>query len=390
MWQKICQDYSMIPANFNADFSFSSKIPIFYDIFRRSITMTKTWKSLNCKRIELRYHKGPVLSMLMTHSTRLFTGDIDGTIHAWDVQNQTYIGPIYAHKEHVSCLAYHGNLLASGSRDREINIYNINELEHMANLTGHTDAVTSLAFSTSEPGIFFSGSVDRTIRIWDLNTKSCIRVLHGQENTISSIIFCPYVPLTHCQSTIEEEMVKSNQAGYLISGSSAQNIFLWDLKTSAKHECPQVMCTIMETNGPVTAMSLYNEHDENSDRSHTINEYVIERLPLNLPAFIAFAGIFDANVSVFSLPGLDRTYVESPVKHAGTIWSISTAPIHSKVVMASGDRTATVWDFKSKKCVTLGGFDSAVVSTSIPPQEEAICFGTEKGTVIIFDLQEFS
>ncbi|KAI7902536.1 WD40-repeat-containing domain protein [Cokeromyces recurvatus] len=393
VWRPICKEYSIIPDDDSSVFNWNTNIPIYYDLFRRSLTMAKTWKTLQCKRTELKYHKGPVLSMLITHLTRIFTGDIDGKIHVWNAEEQVYVKSIQAHTSHVSCLASHEQALASGSSDKTICIHDIKDFRHILTLRGHEGPVTALAYSTHINGHFvplISGSVDRTIRIWDSQRGICLKILHGQENTISSLTYCPSFPLQFCQSDIEYISVKENKAGYIVSGSSDHNIYLWDLKTSLINDVPEVISTIMETNGPITAMAVYDENTTECSKNKTINEYISARHPINIPPFVVYASVWDTTISVFSLPGLERTYVEAPNRHHGAIWSISVATIHSKILTTSGDRTAVMWDLKSpKKSITLSGFDSAVVSSAVSPQEEIICFGTEMGTIILLDLQEF-
>ncbi|KAI9485465.1 MAG: WD40-repeat-containing domain protein [Benjaminiella poitrasii] len=394
IWRQLCKEYSIIPNDTASVFSWNTNIPIYYDIFRRSLTMAKTWKKLNCKRIESRYHKGPVLSMLITHLTRVFTGDIDGKIHVWNAEENKYVKSIQAHASHVSCLASHEQVLASGSSDKTIGIHNITDFQHILTLRGHEGPVTALTFSTHNNGHFvplISGSVDRTIRIWDSQRGICLQILHGQENTINSLIYCPSFPVQFCQSDVEIISVKANKAGYIISGSSDRNIYLWDLKTSLINDIPEVITTVMETNGPVTAMILYDENTVDSNKNESINEYVSARRPINIPPFIAYAALSDVSLSIFSLPGLEKTCIEVPIAHHGTIWSAAAATIHSKLITTSGDRTAIIWDLKSpKSSITLSGFDSAVVSSAVSPQEEILCFGTEMGTIIVFDLQEFA
>jgi hypothetical protein len=352
--------------------------------------MTKHWKTMKCKRIELKYHTGPVLCILIANPTRMFTGDIDGKIHVWNAQNEEYITYIQAHKSHVSCLANINRYLASGSSDKTITIYDISTFKRISVLNGHEGPVTTLAYKSNDSNILFSGSTDRTIRIWDIERNTNIRILHGQENTISTIIYCSNFPTLYCQSDIELNSIKKNKAGYIISGSSDRNIYLWDLKISITKDEPEVLNTIMETNGPITALSVYNESlTTNTMSTTTTNEYICARLPINIPTFIVFAAITDTTILLYSLPGFEKTFVETPNIHKSTIWSISTAIIHSKLVTTSGDRTAIVWDLKSPKTsITLAGFDSAVVSSAISPQEELLCFGTEKGTIVLFDLME--
>lgn len=383
----------MIPANTTSMNSWNSTIPIYHDLFQRSMTMTRNWTTLKCKRIELKYHIGPVLCMLIVNITRIFTGDIDGKIHCWNSELEKY-NVIQAHKSHVACLAaYKNQYLASGSSDKTIKIHDITTFKTVKTLSGsgHNGPVTTLLFIKNESILYLlSGSTDRTIRIYDYDSGDCIRVLYGQENTISSLLYCKQFPLQYSQSEMEFNSLKQNKAGYLVSGSSDKNIYVWDLKESIKKDAPQVINTIMETNGPITAISIYNESATTTTRnSGETNEYIRARLPINIPTFLTFAAIQDTTISIYSLPSLEKTFVETPNIHKSTIWSISTAIIHSKLITTSGDRTAIIWDLKNPKTsIALAGFDSAVVSSAISPQEELLCFGTENGTIVLFDLME--
>ncbi|KAI7864738.1 WD40-repeat-containing domain protein, partial [Spinellus fusiger] len=200
-------------------------------------------------------HQGPVLSLLALDSSRIVSGDIEGTLHLWNMRRQKYIQHIPAHKSHVSCLARSTDVLASGSSDKTIAIHQLLDLETTQRLVGHEAPVTSLVFGEcgSYQGILFSGSVDKSIRVWNVRTGTCL---------------------------------------------------------------------------------------------------------------------------------------QAPIHHQGTIWAIACAPIHSKVVTASGDRTVQVWDLKApKNVIVLEGFDSAVVSCSISTQEDLLCLGMESGTIVVYNLQ---
>ncbi|GAA5798926.1 WD40-repeat-containing domain protein [Helicostylum pulchrum] len=387
LWRNICISYSVVPSDMIVR---DTTLPIYHDLFQRCLSMTNNWKTMKCRRIELKYHKGPVLSILIANPTRIFTGDIDGRIHVWNAQDEIYVTNIQAHQSHVSCLTSVSKYLTSGSSDCTIAIHDMSTLKKLVVLRGHEGPVTSLVYSKQDKILLFSGSTDRTIRVWDTETRTCIRILHGQENTISALLFCSYFPKSYCQNDMEMNSVTKNKAGYIISGSSDRNIYVWDLKASVREDEPVVINTIMDTNGPITALAVYNESItdcQKNSMTKSTNEYINSRLPINIPTFIAFSAVIDTTISIYSLPGLERTFVETPNIHRSTIWSISTAVIHSKLVTTSGDRTAIIWDLKSPKTsITLAGFDSAVVSSAISPQEELLCFGTEKGTIVLFDL----
>ncbi|GAN02852.1 conserved hypothetical protein [Mucor ambiguus] len=409
IWKPICQDYGILAATHtstatamadatvsNQESSSSSTLS-FFNTFKRSLTTSRNWKIFQSKRYELHLSKGPILSLLVADVTRVFSGDLDGSIHVWNAQSNEYVTTLKAHTKHVACLAHHQDVLASGSSDMTIAIHNMYSFEKLHILRGHVGPVTSLVFTskaTQNEALLISGSTDRTIRIWDTKKETCLRILHGQENTIISLAFSASIPHEYCQSEADASSVRSNKAGYIISGSSDRNVFVWDLKKSILDDSPQVINSIMGTNGPVTAMAVYDEsaHNTPTPAGTTIanSPYLLARQPIHIPPFIIYASMSDATISLYSIPGLEKTYIEAPNIHRGTIWSITAVPLHSKLITTSGDRTAMIWDLKSpKKCTTLGGFDSTVVSSAVSPQEEILCFGTEKGTLIVFDLQEF-
>jgi WD40 repeat protein len=57
-------------------------------------------------------------------------------------------------------------MLATGSIDCTARLWNPATGEHIRTLDGHTDVVTSVAFS-SDGSMLATGSEDATVRIWD-------------------------------------------------------------------------------------------------------------------------------------------------------------------------------------------------------------------------------
>jgi WD40 repeat protein len=82
------------------------------------------------------------------------------------------------HTERVTSVAFSpkGQLLASGSGDKSIRIWDVSAGSEVGKLSGHTSEVTSLAFSphggllgVGHRGNLVSGAEDGTIRLWNLN-----------------------------------------------------------------------------------------------------------------------------------------------------------------------------------------------------------------------------
>lgn len=389
IWKRLCIDCNILPMDYT--FPEANDIPLYHDTFRRAMTTLYNWKYMRCRKTEVKYHKGPVLSLIMIDRTRVFSGDIDGSLHNWNMElNEHHV--VKYHASHIACMAHSAGILATGSSDHSITLVSVYDFKLIRRLLSHEEPVTALTFGSTSSTLF-SGSTDRTIRIWNTDSGTCLRILHGQDNTITSLIHNPKLTTQYFLSDEEFEMIKGNEQGWLISGSNDHSVFLWDLKGSLMDDTPEVVRTIMDMRGPITALAMFDESHcsstKNTDQSADAT-FTLMRQPINVPPFIVAAAQFDTTMSLWSLPTFSYTKVHAPNRHQSTIWSISTAIIHSKIITASGDKRVIVWDLKSpREMHTLGGFDSAVVSSSVGPLEDGICFGTEKGSLVFFDLQEF-
>ena len=71
------------------------------------------------------------------------------------------------HTDYVTSVAFSpdGQTLASGSWDHTIKLWNLTTGQEVRTLTGHTDIVRSVAFSPDGQTLA-SGSDDHTIKIW--------------------------------------------------------------------------------------------------------------------------------------------------------------------------------------------------------------------------------
>lgn len=114
-------------------------------------------------------------------SGSLFSGGTDTKIYEWDVEEGTSVeGYFQGHSGWVNVLALSldGSTLASGSTDRTIRLWNIETRECIAELTGHLDWITALAFDSQE--YLISGCRDGIIRKWSLNDKESKELYHGE------------------------------------------------------------------------------------------------------------------------------------------------------------------------------------------------------------------
>jgi WD40 repeat protein/energy-coupling factor transporter ATP-binding protein EcfA2 len=139
---------------------------------------------------------------------------IKGETSLWNVVTRQPLGqPLTGHTDRVSSVAFSpdGKTLASASDDRTIILWDVATGQPIGQpLTGHTDMVESVAFSPDGKTLA-SGSGDNTIILWDVAKRQPIgQPLTGHTSYVLSVAFSP-------------------DGKTLASGSLDNTIILWDV-----------------------------------------------------------------------------------------------------------------------------------------------------------------
>ena len=149
-------------------------------------------------------------------------GSDDGVIRLWDIDSGVLkMRLALRSRRSVLALSFSpdGQMLASGGSEvidekitgGEIDVWDTHRWNFINALVGHTDVVTSLAFS-SDNRTLASGSRDGNIKIWDVPTGNLKNTISGHQGGVSSVSFSP-------------------DRTTLVSGGKDDAVRLWDVQT---------------------------------------------------------------------------------------------------------------------------------------------------------------
>ena len=128
-----------------------------------------------------------------------------------------------------SALAHRGDIIAVGLRSNDIIILDAITGSSISALSGHTNVVSSLAFSL-DGTLLVSGSKDKTVKLWDVQTGGDIKTFSGHGSAVSSVSISP-------------------DCAAIASGSRDGTLYLWDVRTG---KCRH---TVINHDSEVTAVS---------------------------------------------------------------------------------------------------------------------------------------
>ena len=112
-------------------------------------------------------------------------------------------------------LSFWNNTIAAGSKYGNIIFLDAVTGSQTAVLSGHTDQIRSLTFSSDGKSLV-SGSRDKTVKLWDVQTGGTVKTFHGHTMQVWSV-------------SISADYAR------IASGSEDTTIRLWDIQTEECH-----------------------------------------------------------------------------------------------------------------------------------------------------------
>ncbi|MEB3887294.1 WD40 repeat domain-containing serine/threonine-protein kinase [Lyngbya sp. CCY1209] len=242
------------------------------------------------------------------------------------------------HRDAVTSVAFSpdGKTLASGSEDLTIEIWKADVGKRWYTLTGHEDWVTSVAFSPDGQTLA-SGSRDQTVEIWDLKKGKRWYTLSGHADRVYGVAFSP-------------------DGQTLASASRDRTVRLWDLKRSRELATldgwPDWVRTVaFGPDGRVLAggcrdgsIRLWQYRGDSWQLWRTLraDDTDIFAIALSPDGSQLTAGNRRGNIDLWQVNS--GTLLETISAHSGDVLSLAFAPDGNTLASGGSDRLVKLWN----------------------------------------------
>jgi WD40 repeat protein len=287
---------------------------------------------------------------------------------------------LHGHTDLVACVCVSsdGKRVASGSWDKTARIWDARTGLPLLTVKGHTNWVTSVAFSPDGTKLATAGRWEPTANIWDSRTGQRLLQLKGHAGGVSSVKFSP-------------------DGSRLATVGNDTMIRIWDARTG------ETTLQLRGRKAELTSVSF--SPDGTRIAAGTLFGEVTIWDVRNGALLMAVKGSNDVSMTHVEISPDGTRLVAGGATDTGTVWDLRTgvrlvdlkghtksltsvafSPDGTRIATGSYDRTAKIWDARTgRPLLELKGHSSDVMSVAFSPDGLRLATGSSDKTVKFWD-----
>jgi WD40 repeat protein len=268
--------------------------------------------------VVLKEHTGPLWgASFASDGRRLVTVSDDYTARVWDAQTGAPLFVLRGHQGPVRFAAFSpdGAYLVTTSLNRTARVWEVKTGREVAVLKGHSKIVLSAAFSPDGRQVA-TASADNTARVWEARSGKQIYNLDQHTGPVRDAIF-------------------TSDGKNILTISDDRTARLWDAATG-------ISVRVFEGHtGPIRSVT-FGADDPDA----------------GIPGHLLMTASVDKTVRLWT-PDKSEP-IDTFSEHGAEVWSVALSGDGRRVVTASDDGTARVWDIGTKVSLILAGHTEPV------------------------------